>query len=90
MPADTGYPGRYSHTNVALLDGNIILLGGYDGISSNDMWRSTDQGATWMQMIADAEWTVPYEHTSVVLPDSSVVLMGDGYICYWTLTKING
>ena len=42
------------------------------------MWRSTDQGVTWTQMTASAEWSGRNAHTSVVLPDGSIVLMG-GY-----------
>ncbi len=31
------------------------------------MWRSTDQGATWIQMTATAGWSARQNHTSVVL-----------------------
>ena len=42
----------------------------------NDVWRSTDNGATWTQQNASAGWTGRERHTSVVLPDGSIVLMG--------------
>jgi type II secretory pathway component GspD/PulD (secretin) len=52
-------------------------MGGYDGSNRlNDVWRSIDQGATWTQMTAAAEWTARSTHTSVALPDGSLVLMG--------------
>ena len=44
----------------------------------NDVWRSTDQGATWTQVSANAEWSARYGFGSVVLADGSVVLMGGG------------
>ena len=71
---------RYGHTSVALPDGSIVLMGGWDigGYPLNDVWLSTDNGATWTQQTAGAGWTTRYGHTSVVLPDSSIVLMG-GY-----------
>ena len=44
----------------------------------NDVWRSTDNGATWTQVNASAGWTARVAHSSVVMPDGSIVLMG-GY-----------
>jgi N-acetylneuraminic acid mutarotase len=70
------WPARYNHSSVALPDGSIILMGGYGYTYLNDVWRSTDQGATWTQMTAAAEWTARQDHTSVALPDGSIVLMG--------------
>ena len=42
----------------------------------NDVWRSTDNGATWIQMTAGAGWSARSGHSSVVMPDGSIVLMG--------------
>jgi hypothetical protein len=68
---------RSSHSSVALPDGSIVLMGGYDGSNHcNDVWRSTNQGATWTQMTAAAEWSTRRDHSSVALPDGSIVLMG--------------
>lgn len=56
------------------------MMGGFyynDGFKYlNDVWRSTDMGATWTQTTAVAEWGVAGDHTSVVLADGSIVLMG--------------
>jgi N-acetylneuraminic acid mutarotase len=81
MAATAPWTGRDQHTSVALPDGSIVLMGGRNsrlGVRFNDVWRSTDQGATWTQMTAAAEWTARSSQTSVVLPDGSIVLMG-GY-----------
>ena len=42
----------------------------------NDVWRSTDNGATWTQMNASAGWSTRSGHSSVAMPDGSIVLMG--------------
>ena len=72
----SGWSARFSHSSVSLLDGTIVLMGGYDSGNKNDVWRSTDNGATWAQLTAGAGWTARYQHTSVAMPDGSIVLMG--------------
>ena len=55
--ASAGWSARYWHSSVAMPDGSIVLMGGYgSGSLKNDMWRSTDNGATWTQMNASAGW----------------------------------
>lgn len=75
-----GWTERSYASSVVLPDESIVMMGGFNGIGSgiyyNDVWRSTDQGATWMLMNASAGWSARYSHTSVVLPDGSIVLMG--------------
>jgi PKD repeat protein len=70
---------RNHHTSVALPDGSILVMGGGHGpigiTRLNDVWRSTDEGATWTQL-ANAPWSERQELTSVVLPDGSVVIIG--------------
>jgi type II secretory pathway component GspD/PulD (secretin) len=83
MTSAAEWTARRNHTSVALPDGSIVLMGGNDGsdLYANDVWRSTDQGATWTQMTAAAEWAARTEHSSVALPDGSIVLMGGhGYL----------
>ena len=68
---------RSGHSSVALSDGSIVLMGGYDGDEdNNDVWRSTNNGGSWTLMTANAEWTGRRAHTSVALPDDSIVLLG--------------
>jgi PKD repeat protein len=73
-----GWSARYGHTSVVMPDANIVLMGGYDGSGyKNDVWLSTDKGATWTQVTASAGWSPRYGQSSVVLQDGSIVLMGD-------------
>jgi hypothetical protein len=51
-------------------------MGGYDGSRRKDVWRSTDHGATWTQVTANAGWSARNAPSSGVLPDGSIVLMG--------------
>lgn len=69
---------RMWHTSVVLPDGSIVLMGGWDGQRRNDIWRSTDKGATWTEITGAATWSARYAHTSVALPDGSIVLIGGG------------
>ena len=75
------WPPRVSYGSLLLPDGSIVLMGGYaedddEWSYFNDVWRSTDNGATWMEMTSDAEWSARDGHTSVALPDGSILLMG--------------
>ena len=51
MNASAGWTPRTGASSVALPDGSIVVMGGnrQDNGYSNDIWRSTDQGATWMR-----------------------------------------
>ncbi|MCX6692528.1 MAG: hypothetical protein NTW33_10920, partial [Methanoregula sp.] len=76
---DDRWSTRVGHTSVVMPDGSIVFMGGYDGHSlKNDVWRSTDNGATWILVNASAGWSARWRHSSVVMPDGSIVLMG-GY-----------
>ena len=48
------------------------------GSTTNDVWRSTDKGVTWVRQTESADWAARYGHTSVSLADGSIFLMG-GY-----------
>ena len=77
--ASSGWTGRDHHSSVALPDGSIVLMGGWNGSNDyNDTWRSTDKGTTWTQVNASSGWVVRSSHSSVALPDGSIVLMGGG------------
>jgi PKD repeat protein len=76
--ASAGWITRESHSSVVMPDGSIVLMGGIDDGANfkNDVWRSTDNGATWTRVTAGAGWTARYRHSSVAMPDGSIVLMG--------------
>ena len=76
--ANAGWNGRFGHTSVLLPDGSIVQMGGsgFPFSLRNDIWRSSDGGATWTQVNESARWSERLGHTSVVLPDGSIVLMG--------------
>ena len=86
MNAESEWDARYGHSTVALPDGSILLMSGYcqNGGWVNDVWRSTDNGATWYQVTPHAEWTGRERHVSLGMPDGSIIMMGgygdpDGY-----------
>ncbi len=78
MNASAGWPVRFDHSSVTLPDGSIVLSGGNSSPNGlmNDVWRSTDNGATWTRMTSHAEWTARFEHSTVAMPDGSIVLSG--------------
>ena len=59
-------------------DDSIVLLGGTNGGSTyyNDIWRSTDEGATWSHITATVGWSARVGSSSVTMPDGSIVLIG--------------
>ena len=76
MNASAGWAIRAFHSSVVLPDGSIVLMGGCNNIRLNDVWRSTDNGATWTQVNASPGWSARYMFSSVAMPDGSIVLMG--------------
>lgn len=79
LTAAAGWAGRYGHAAVTLPDGSIVLMGGCRGSTStyyNDVWRSTDRGATWTCINASAGWAGRCLFAAGVLPDGSIVIAG--------------
>ncbi len=52
------------------------MTGGYVGGGANDVWRSTDRGASWVRQTEHAQWAGRSRHAAVCLPDGSIVVMG--------------
>ena len=78
MTAAAGWTARFGHTSVVLADGSIVIMTGRNDVLSasyNDVWRSTDNGANWTQMTADAEWSTRYASGSVAI-GNTIILMG--------------
>jgi PGF-pre-PGF domain-containing protein/uncharacterized delta-60 repeat protein len=76
--SSAGWSARHGHNSVVLPDSSIVLMGGRSssGTQNDEVWRSTDDGATWTEVNSSAGWSVRHQHSSVVLPDGSIVLMG--------------
>jgi len=83
---------RDGHDSVVLSDQSIVLMGGYSSIFgyevSNDVWRSTDEGATWTCMTSSAAWTPRYCMRVEALSDDSIILTG-GNLDYPTYDYTN-
>ena len=82
MNPSSGWETRRYHTSVAMPDGSIVLMGG-SNIQINppyqDVWRSTDDGATWTIVNAHPGWSARDSQASAVLPDGSIVLIGGAH-----------
>ncbi|AFV25367.1 PKD domain containing protein [Methanolobus psychrophilus R15] len=78
MNSSAGWSERYGHSSVVLPDSSIVLMGGFDGSTKNDTWRSNDNGTTWTLINSSSGWSARYFLSSVALPDGSIILMG-GY-----------
>lgn len=70
--------GREYFSCIEMPDRSIVIMGGMDsqGNSLNDIWRSTDNGVTWIQVNAGADWMARHCHSGVAMPDGSIVIMG--------------
>ena len=80
MTASAEWSVRQSHASVTLPDGSIVVLGGHAAGTGagQEVWRSTDQGATWSQLAGDVGWPELRFHCAATLADGSIVIMG-GY-----------
>lgn len=70
--ANAPWSPRAFFSSLVMSDGSIVIMGG----GSNDVWRSTDAGATWSEITENAPWSARNRFDSVALPDGSIVLMG--------------
>jgi PKD repeat protein len=83
--ASSGWEARSGNQLVTLSDNSLLLMGGSTGGAGgfkNDVWRSTDEGKTWVQQNASAGWTGRSQFGAVVLQDGSVVIAGGDSITY--------
>ena len=78
MNASSGWEARSGHSSVSLPDGSIVIMGGRSTSNNflNDVWRSTDKGASWKLVNSNPGWTERGYFSSVVMADGSIVLIG--------------
>lgn len=82
LTASAGFAARQFHTCVVMQDNSLVVAGGMisDETKKSDVWRSTNNGASWTEQTSSAEWDPRSEHTCIVAADGSLVLaagMGD-------------
>ncbi len=79
--ATATWAGRYNHRMCRLSDDTLILTAGarsgYEG--SQDVYKSTNLGATWTQVVATAPWFRRNGHGCLAMADDSVIIWGGGY-----------
>jgi Galactose oxidase, central domain len=63
---------------VLMPDNSIVIAGGNTGhpITSNDTWRSTDEGNTWIEINVSPAFTARYDDNMVGMPDGSLIIFG--------------
>jgi PKD repeat protein len=90
MNASPGWTPRSGLNSVVLQDGSIVIMGGtsldqspFEYIYFNDVWRSTDNGATWTEMTSNAGWVPREQASSMTMPDGSIVLLGGTGNGFW-------
>lgn len=75
-----------------VLGQEIYIIGGYSDTGShlNDVWKSSDFGKTWIEIVKQAEFSPRYGHKAVVLNDEIYVIGGyDGRLYYNDVWKSN-
>lgn len=88
--ASAEWSARASFRAEVMSDDSIVIMGGNGNVGTaykNDVWRSTDAGATWTQMTITASWLARYQHTSVVTPDNEILVMG-GQTLYGVISDV--
>ena len=88
MTTGAGWPGRDFQSSVVMPDGSIVLMGGNSNTFYNDVWRSTDEGASWTEQNANPGWVGRSDLSSVTMPDGSIVLMGGNSVSNGPLNDV--
>ena len=78
--ASTKFSARDGHSSVYIPSGTnagMYVIGGYGASARlNDVWKSTDGGANWTRVIANAPFAARNIHSSVVLGQDIYVIGG--------------
>ena len=82
MAEPAAWTARQRSAVVVLKSGVLLLVGGHDGASRDDVWESVDNGVTWHRVLEHASLSPRYGHGAVVAADGESVLVlsgrGDG------------
>lgn len=79
MNASSGWEARSGHCSVALSDGSIVIMGGRNKLFNsflNDVWRSTDKGASWNLLNSDPGWIGRGYFSCVAMADGGIIMIG--------------
>ena len=75
MSASTTFSARSNHSSVYIPSGanaGMYVIGGFGASTRlNDVWKSTDGGATWTRVTADAGFSARNTHSSVYIPSGA-------------------
>ena len=84
------WSGRYQFQAVALTNGDVLVIGGNKngGTYLNDVWRSSDNGRTWSQIINAAPWSARRGFQAVVLSNNDILIMGGERPLYYGLSDV--
>jgi len=63
---------------ILMPDDSVVILGGKTGTTTkaNDVWRSTTNGISWVQVNASAGWLGKLAHAGVLTNNGSILVMG--------------
>ena len=70
------FSARNTHTSIVDTNGHLYVIGGYDGSYQDDVWRSSDQGATWESVASGNRFSARRSHTSIVDTNGNLYVIG--------------
>lgn len=77
-PNPTGTFTKRQKFGTVVINKDIYIIGGYGDAGSylNDVWKSSDDGETWVEVVRNASFSPRYGHKAVVLENSIYIIGG--------------